>query len=219
MRPQVTSDFRLQTSDFRLPPVIVLGLTGGIGMGKSACAQLLRQRRVPVVDTDELARQVVEPGQPALQEIQSFFGPEVIAPDGTLRRDHLARLVFSNDVSRKKLEAILHPRISVLWRSQAESWREAGYPLAVVVIPLLFETSAEEELDATICVACSFATQRDRLLARGWSEEQIAQRMQAQWPIEQKLVKADYVIWTEAGLDLHSEQLDRILQAIEAKGR
>jgi dephospho-CoA kinase len=194
--------------------VIVLGLTGGIGMGKSTCAQLLRQRRVPVVDTDELARQVVEPGQPALHEIHSLFGSEVIGPDGTLRRDTLARLVFSNDLSRKQLEAILHPRISVLWHSQAESWRQAGHPLAVVVIPLLFEISAEEELDATLCVACSFATQRERLLARGWSEEQMDQRIQAQWPIEQKLVKADYVIWTEAGLDLHSEQLDRILQTV-----
>ena len=199
--------------------MIVLGLTGGIGMGKSTCAQLLRQRKVQVVDTDELARQVVEPGQPALQEIQSLFGSEVIGPDGTLRRDTLARLVFSNDLSRKQLEAILHPRISVLWHSQAESWRQAGHRLAVVVIPLLFEISAEKELDATLCVACSFATQRERLLARGWSEEQIAQRIQAQWPIEQKLVKADYVIWTEAGLDLHSEQLDRILQAVNKRGQ
>jgi dephospho-CoA kinase len=86
-----------------------------------------------------------------------------------------------------------------------------------VVIPLLFETGAEAELDATICVACSSATQFERLSARGWSREQIDQRNQAQWPIEQKLAKADYVIWTEAGLDLHSAQLDRILKTTLAK--
>src|SRR5438874_5574158 len=98
----------------------VLGLTGGIGMGKSACAQLLWQRDVPVVDTDELARKIVEPGQPALEQIQTAFGSGVIGPDGTLRRGELARLVFSSDASRKELEAILHPRIRKLWHEQVE---------------------------------------------------------------------------------------------------
>ena len=84
----------------------------------------------------------------------------------------------------------------------------------VVVIPLLFETNAQNELDATICVACSAATQRQRLLARGWSPEQIEQRNRAQWPVEQKIAQADYVIWTEAGLDLHAAQLDRILRRL-----
>ena len=84
--------------------------------------------------------------------------------------------------------------------------------MAVVVIPLLFETNAETELDATICVACSLATQHQRLLARGWSPEQIQQRIQAQLPIETKILKSNYLIWTEAGLDVHAEQLQRVLK-------
>ena len=195
----------------------VFGLTGGIGMGKSTCAQLLRARAVPVVDTDDLARQVVEPGQPALAEIRAAFNPQLIDPDGQLRREDLARLVFADHAARKRLESILHPRIRELWRGQVKEWGAQSHPVAAVVIPLLFETGAESELDATICIACSEATQRQRLSARGWSGEQIDQRNRAQWPIEQKLAKSDYAIWTEAGLDVHSDQLDRILRAIKAR--
>src|SRR5947199_7016629 len=143
--------------------MIVLGLTGGIGMGKSACAQLLGQRSVPVVDTDDLAREAVEPGQPALAEIRAAFGPQLIDAGGQLLRSDIARLVFSDAAARKRLESILHPRIRELWRAQLERWRREDHALVVVVIPLLFETGAEAELDATICVACSPATQIERL--------------------------------------------------------
>jgi dephospho-CoA kinase len=192
----------------------VLGLTGGIGMGKSASAQLLRARGVPVVDTDDLARQVVEPGQPALAEIVAAFGPQIVGPDGRLRRAELARRVFADPAARRRLEAVLHPRIRVLWRAQVETWRAEGHPLAVVVIPLLFETKAEAELDATICVACSAATQQQRLRARGWPPEQIEQRLQAQWPVETKIARADYLVWTEADLDVHAAQIERILRRL-----
>ena len=187
------------------------GLTGGVGMGKSTAAELLRARGVPVVDTDDLARSVVEPGQPALREVQAVFGQNIVGPDGQLRRDELARLVFSNVRARQKLEAILHPRIQELWSAQLATWRAEGRELAVVVIPLLFETQAETHFDAVICVACSAATQKQRLLARGWTPAECAQRIAAQWPVEQKMAKANYVVWTEAGRDVHAQQLERIL--------
>lgn len=192
----------------------VLGLTGGVGMGKSACAQLLVARGVPVIDTDELARQIVEPGQPALDEIQRTFGADLIDTDGRLRRGELARVVFANPEARKTLEGILHPRIRELWHAQIEAWRKEQRPVGVVVIPLLFETEAQRELDFTICVACSPITQHQRLSGRNWSAAQIQQRIQAQWPIEKKMAAADYVIWTEGTLDLHASQLDRILADI-----
>ena len=192
----------------------VLGLTGGVGMGKSACAELLRARSLPVVDTDQLARSVVEPGQPALDEVKSAFGPEILGPDGRLRRDELARRVFSDSAARQKLEGILHPCIRRLWRAQVETWRTEKHPLAIVVIPLLFETGAERELDTTLCLACSAATQQKRLLARGWSPQQIQQRISAQWPVDKKIAAAAFVIWTESDLALHAAQLDRILQRL-----
>ena len=192
----------------------VVGLTGGVGMGKSNSARLLRLRSIPVVDTDDLARQVVEPGQSALAEVQRVFGAEIVGQDGHLRREELARRVFSDTAARKRFEDIQHPRIRALWRAQMEVWRAEGRSLAVVVIPLLFETSAEAELDATICIACTRLTQHQRLLDRGWSPADIEQRVRAQWPIEIKMARADYVVWTEANLDVHADQLNRILPGL-----
>jgi dephospho-CoA kinase len=180
-------------------------------MGKSTSAQLLQWRGAAIVDTDDLARQIVQPGQPALAEIQDAFGKDIVGPDGQLRREELARIVFAEAAARQKLETILHPRIRELWRAQVEAWRKDGKPLAVVVIPLLFETRAEGDFDAVICVACSAATQQQRLLARGWKPEDIAQRIAAQWPIAEKMARAHYVIWAEAGLDVHAQQLYRIV--------
>jgi len=192
-------------------PTKVFGLTGGVGMGKSTVAQQLERRGVPVVDTDVLARKVVEPGQPALKEIQEMFGAAVIGSDGALRREELARRVFASDMSRKQLEAILHPRIRALWQEQVDQWRKDGVRLGVVVIPLLFETNAARHFDKVICVACSGPAQQQRLAARGWSQEQIQQRIAAQWPIEKKLTQADFVIWTEGSPDVTMTQVDRIL--------
>jgi dephospho-CoA kinase len=189
----------------------LFGLTGGIGMGKSAAAKILSDHGVPVADTDLLARQVVEPGQPALEEIHRAFGDAIIAPDGSLRREALARIVFSEPAERQKLEAITHPRIRQLWREQVELWRARQAPVACVVIPLLFETGAEKEFDATICVACSAATQRSRLAIRGWGTEQTTQRIAAQFPVDQKIARANYVVWNEGGMDILAAQLERIL--------
>ena len=190
----------------------VLGLTGGIGMGKSTAAQYFRKCGGQVVDTDELARHLVEPGQPALAEIEAAFGKSILAPDGRLRRDELAQIVFIDSVARKKLENILHPRIRESWRSQLETWRKENRDLAVVVIPLLFETHAEGDFGKIVCVACSAVNQHQRLLQRGWSPEQIRQRIAAQWPIEDKIAHADFVVWTDGVLENQAAQVDRIIQ-------
>ncbi len=195
-----------------------LGLTGGIGMGKTAAADYLQRRGLPVVDTDQLARELVEPGQPALAEIVAAFGPDVLDARGRLHRSALARLVFPDVARRRQLEAILHPRIRAAWQAQLEAWQHEGRPAAVVVIPLLFETDAAGQFDATICVACSAASQRERLIARGWSEEEIALRLAAQWPIERKIAAADYVLWAEGGLANTAAQLDRILAELGLAG-
>jgi dephospho-CoA kinase len=190
------------------------GLTGGVGMGKSTAAQFLRVRGARVVDTDELAHKLVEPGQPALAEIQTQFGRKILASKGELNRAELAKIVFADAAERKKLEAILHPRIRECWLAQIETWHEENYKLAVVVIPLLFETHAESHFDKIICVACSANSQRERLLARGWSDEQIYQRIAAQMPVEQKIARADFVVWTDGALDSHKEQIGRIIASL-----
>ncbi len=186
------------------------GLTGGIGMGKSTAADFLLQRGISVVDSDAIARQIVEPGQPALGEIKQVFGDDIIDSEGRLQRDRLAARVFSDADARRKLEAILHPRIRAIWQAQLETWSAEGRPSAVAMIPLLFETGAAGEFSATICIACSQVTQRLRLRARGWTDDQINLRIGAQMPIEKKMALADYVVWTEGEIDVHQAQLQRI---------
>ena len=189
----------------------ICGLTGGIGMGKSTAAEFLRQRGLPVVDTDDLAREVVEPGQPALEEIRRTFGADMLGADGRLRRRELAQAVFANAALRHQLEGILHPRIREQWLARVEEWRAAGSALGVVVIPLLFETKAQSLFHTVLCVACSAASQGRRLLTRGWSAAEIAQRIEAQWPAQAKMTASDYVVWTEGNLQVQAEQWDRVL--------
>lgn len=190
----------------------LLGVTGGIGMGKSAVEHLLQARGVPTVDTDSLARDVVQPGQPALAEIRETFGDQMVDEKGALCRERLARVVFSDADARQRLNNITHPRIRELWRIQVSRWKSDGIPLAAVVIPLLFETGAEPEFDAVVCVACSAGTQRCRLLGRGWTTQDIEQRNAAQWPIEQKMARANHVAWTEGVMDVLDEQIERLLR-------
>lgn len=191
----------------------LFGLTGGVGMGKSTVAGLLRERGVSVVDTDDLARQVVAPGQPALAEIIAAFGADFVASSGQLQRQKLAEVIFADPTARRTLEAIIHPRICELWRQQVADWREHARQVGVVVIPLLFETGAEFEFDAVICVACSAAAQRDRLLMRGWSESHLLQRIHSQMPVEKKLAQSQYVIWTEGEVAVSVAQLTQIIPA------
>ena len=180
-------------------------------MGKSTAGLLLRRLGVAVVDSDDIARQIVEPGQPALEEIREKFGPAVFLADGRLDREELARRIFALASARADLEAILHPRIRAVWTAEAGRWREAGRPCGAVVIPLLFETRAEPLFDAAICVACSAAAQARRLRERGWDAVQSRQRLEAQWPVEKKIARSDFVVWTGATLEIHAAQLLRIL--------
>ena len=190
------------------------GLTGGVGMGKSTAAGFLLQAGAKVVDTDVIAREIVQPGQPALKEIEQAFGPDIISPQGELKRDQLANLVFADPAARQRLEAILHPRIRAQWHAQVEQWRHEQCPLAVVVIPLLFETQAEAEFDKILCVACSPGEQLARLRTRGWTETQSRQRIASQLPVDQKIARSNYVTWTEGSPSVHQAQITRILAQI-----
>jgi dephospho-CoA kinase len=190
------------------------GLTGGVGMGKSTAAGFLLAAGARVVDTDDLAHELVQPGQPALAEIATTFGKDLLAPDGTLRRRELAKIVFADAAARQKLEGILHPRIRERWQAQAEVWRRENCAVGVVVIPLLFETQAEGSFDKIICMACSPETQRERLAARGWTPEQIGQRIASQMPVEQKMARSHYVVWSEGLPEVSRRQIGEILKLV-----
>ncbi len=183
-------------------------------MGKSTVAACFAGLGARVVDTDEIARRLVQPGQPALAEIQNVFGPGVLAPGGVLHREALARLVFSDPVARRQLEAILHPRIRETWLAQVGLWRREKVQVALVVIPLLFETAAGDQFEKILCAACSPAAQQQRLAARGWSPEQIRQRVAAQWPVEQKMARSHFVLWMEGRPESSAAQAVRVFRRL-----
>lgn len=190
----------------------LIGITGGVGMGKTACSDWLLRQHHPVVDTDAIARELTINDPDVLAAIRREFGGEVFEPSGTLNRGALADLVFNEKSQRLKLEAILHPRIRVRWRGTAEEWRNKGAALGFVVIPLLYETAAEANFESVVCVACSADTQFARLTGRGWSPEQIKARVLSQMSTKDKMDRAKFVIWTEGKLESTEEQLKMVLR-------
>ena len=189
----------------------VLGLTGGVGMGKSTAARLLKKAGLPVVDTDDLAREVVEPGTEGLAEIVDGFGEGFLKVDGSLDRDKMASMVFQDEAARKRLEAIIHPRVRDGWENRIEQWREQKRPVGMVVIPLLFEVGLQDSFDVVLCVTCTANTQRARLRERNWDDAQITARIAAQMDIAQKMGLADYVLWNEGAPELLMDQMKEIL--------
>lgn len=191
-----------------------VGLTGGIGMGKSAAAGFLEALGVACVDTDVLARELVAPGQAALEEVVRVFGPEYLTSEGGLDRGRLGRLVFGDEAARLELESILHPRIRTAWKGCLAAWEAEGLRSGVVGIPLLFESGVEAEFDVIVCVACRASTQRERLLGRGLDEREMEGRIWAQWPVEKKMVASDRVLWSEGTLGVLEAQVGVLVREL-----
>jgi dephospho-CoA kinase len=176
-----------------------IGLTGGIASGKSTVADQFAELGVPIIDTDLIAREVVQRGQPALEEIREKFGDSVISADGRLDRAAMRAAVFSNQDARLALEAILHPRISIETKRQAD---DAGGEYQIIVVPLLVESALRDFVDRILVVDCSKEVQIKRLTKR--DNESIAQAMRiiaAQASRESRLEIADDVIRNDKGID------------------
>jgi dephospho-CoA kinase len=194
-----------------------IGLTGGIGTGKSYVGRRLAAAGVPVIDADRLAREVVEPGTPALDAIRQRFGPRVVGPDGSLLRQELASIVFADSDARRDLEAIVHPAV----RAGIDRFfaaQPAAAPFAVADIPLLFETGRQREFDAVIVAACPPEMQVTRVVARdGISETAARERIAAQLPIDEKVRQADYVIDTSGTFEHTDAETARVLAAVRRR--
>jgi dephospho-CoA kinase len=188
----------------------VLGLTGGIGSGKSMVASMFAQLGADVIDADRLARDVVEPGQPALQEIASTFGRDILLPDGRLDRGKLGRIIFADPVARGTLNAITHPRIRE--RMDAEiAARQSGPGVLIVDIPLLFENERTDRVETVIVVWVDTETQLRRLVERDeLSEHDARQRIAAQMPLDEKRARADVVIDNSGSRENTRRQVDAI---------
>jgi len=182
-----------------------IGLTGGIASGKSSVAGIFAELGVPVIDTDVIAREVVSPGQPALDEIRGIFGPHVFAPDGGFDRAAMRAIVFADEDARHKLEAILHPRIREATMEQAAG---TGGAYQLIVVPLLVESPLRSFVDRVLVVDCDKETQVRRLLARdAESEEQASRMIAAQASREDRLAIADDVIRNDGELQETRDQV------------
>jgi dephospho-CoA kinase len=189
-------------------------LTGGIATGKSYCLGRFEALGMPTVDADRLARLAVAPGSPGLTAVVDRFGPSVLRGDGTLDRAALARIIFSDRAARADLESIVHPDVY----RRIREWfakRSPATPIAIADIPLLFETGHEHDFDRVIVCACSPDEQLRRLIQRdALAEPDARARLAAQWPIEEKARRADYVIRTDGSFAETDSQIRAVADAL-----
>jgi dephospho-CoA kinase len=191
-----------------------VALTGGIATGKSYCLVHFAELGVPVVDADRLAREAVTPGSPGLRAVVERFGREVLAADGSLDRPALGRIVFRDPRARAALEAIIHPEV---YRHIREWFANLppGTRVAMADIPLVFETGHNHDFDAVVVAACSSDEQVRRVMTRdGLSERDARARLAAQWPIEEKVKRADYTIWTDREFSDTDRQIAEVYQRL-----
>jgi len=182
-----------------------VGLTGGIASGKSTAANFFAALGVPILDSDQIAREVVEPGQPPLERLVERFGPGILTPDGHLDRPALRDIVFSDPKARADLEALTHPAIGAALEAQSAA---AGGPYQILVIPLLVEKNLAAHVDRVLVVDCDEALQVRRLRERdGSTPAQVQAILSAQVPRAARLKAADDVIHNDADLSAVRDQV------------
>jgi dephospho-CoA kinase len=199
--------------------VRTIGLTGGIASGKSTVARILVELGAPLVDADLVAREVVEPSEPAFTDIVREFGPDVVGADGKLDRKTLAARVFSDAAARARLNAITHPRIGERTGQKLAAFERAGAKVAVYEAALLVENGIHHMLDGLIVVKLDEATQLERLKQRDrMSDEEARARLLAQLPLENKLAAADYIIDNSGTLDETRRRVEEVWRDVLAGG-
>jgi len=191
--------------------VLLIGLTGNIASGKTEVARIFADLGATVIDADELAREAVSPGTPALAAIRAHWGDRVLNPDGSLNRAAMRAVAFSNEADRKTLNAIVHPAVKQLRDQLVEEARRRGDPVVIAAIPLLYEAGLERDYDRVILVDAPEATRLSRLVRRRGLGADIAKRMMAaQMPAALKRARADVVIENESDLKALRRSVERV---------
>lgn len=196
----------------------MIGLTGGIGSGKSTVAALLAEHGFPVVDADQLAREVVEPGQPALAELAEAFGQDVLHDDGSLNRPELAARAFVDKEHTELLNSITHPRIRQLREQRFRQAADAGADAVVYDMPLLVEQGVDKHMDLTVVVDVNVEERIRRLVStRGLTEEDARRRIAAQVDDAERLAAADVVIDNNGPVEALGEQVEQLVRVIRGR--
>lgn len=192
--------------------MVVIGVTGSVGTGKSTVAKMFRELGAVVLDADVLAREAMEPKRLAWRRIVQAFGERVLNDDQTIDRQALARVVFSDGQARKRLEGIIHPQVLRRMKQQLHRLRRQRAVRGVVLdVPLLVEAGAQGLVDVLVVVVAPAEVQRERLTTKyGWSEEEVAQRIEAQMELSAKAALADSVVDNGNGLEHTRKQVRQI---------
>jgi dephospho-CoA kinase len=199
--------------------MLLVGLTGGIGTGKSTVARMLEKWGAVVFDADVLARQAVAPGTPGFDQVVERFGPNVLAPGGGLDREALASIVFSDPAARRDLEGIVHPEVRRMFAEGCEEYRDSDR-VVVFSAPLLVETGMHTAFDRLIVVSAPVATQIERLMRdRGMAERDVQARIAAQLPLEAKAEVADILVDNEGTLEDLERRVERVWRDLDAQAR
>jgi dephospho-CoA kinase len=199
--------------------MLLVGLTGGIGTGKSTVARMLEKRGAVVFDADVLARQAVAPGTPGFDQVIERFGPNVLAPGGGLDREALASIVFSDPAARRDLEGIVHPEVRRMFAEGCEEYRDSDR-VVVFSAPLLVETGMHTAFDLLIVVSAPVATQIERLMRdRGMGERDIQARIAVQLPLEAKAEVADILVDNEGTLEDLERRVELVWRDLDAQAR
>ena len=199
--------------------MLLVGLTGGIGTGKSTVARMLEKWGAVVFDADVLARQAVAPGTPGFDQVVERFGPNVLAPGGGLDREALASIVFSDPAARRDLEGIVHPEVRRMFAEGCEEYRDSDR-VVVFSAPLLVETGMHTAFDRLIVVSAPVATQIERLMRdRGMAERDVQARIAAQLPLEAKAEVADILVDNGGTLEDLERRVERVWRDLDAQAR
>lgn len=192
-----------------------LGLTGGIATGKTTISNYLKTKRIPVLDADEYARKVVEPGTPGLTDIVNTFGKQVLQSDGSLNRKLLGQIIFNDMTARQKLNDITHPRIQQMMTDELQKLAKDKTPLVILDIPLLLENHNIAGADAIMVVTVPESIQLNRLMQRNNLNKGEAQRrIDAQMPLSEKEKLADFIVDNSGTIANTLTQVDKVIQNI-----
>lgn len=193
-----------------------IGLTGGIASGKSFVSTYLSEKGLPIIDADKIARQVVEPGTPALEQIVNQFGEKILQTDGHLDRKALGSIVFASEEKRNQLNRIVHPAVREKMLHDAAAYKEEGYDTIIFDIPLLVESHLFHLVDQVWVVYVDEQTQLTRLMERdGSTREEALQRIRAQIPLDQKIQYGDQVIKNSGTKQDTAQQIDQLLRELQ----
>ena len=192
-----------------------LGLTGGIATGKTTISNYLKTKRIPVLDADEYARKVVEPGTPGLTDIVNTFGKQVLQSDGSLNRKLLGQIIFNDMTARQKLNDITHPRIQQMMTDELQKFAKGKTPLVILDIPLLLENHNIAGADAIMVVTVPESIQLNRLMQRNnLTKEEAQRRIDAQMPLSEKEKLADFIVDNSGTIANTLTQVDKVIQNI-----